>query len=80
METKNYIKEYYMQQEHDITSLLSCKELDEEKIKEIKRQISQLQKQIDEKGNEIHNLLDKAYSTQFEPTSKKICIKYEGRK
>ena len=79
METKNYIKEYYMQQEHDITSLLSCKELDEEKIREIKRQISQLQKQIDEKGNEIHSILDKAYSTQFEPTSKKICIKYVGR-
>lgn len=80
MEEKNYIKEYYAQQEHDLTSLLSCKELDEEKIREIKRQISQLQKQIDEKGNEIHKILDKAYSKHFEPTSKKICIKYRSNK
>lgn len=43
----NYIKEYFKTEEHDLTSLIgSSSTNNDDKIKEIKRQINKLQKDL----------------------------------
>ena len=76
-ETKNYIKNYYSQQEHNFKSLVENIDLtDEEMMSDIKREISKLQKQIELKRVSLQTLVDKSYSKQYIPTSKKILLKY----
>lgn len=75
----NYIKEYYMKEEHDLTSILNYNSEVEEEEKKIKKQIKELQKQIEEKSVELHSILDKAYSKNYVPTTKKTAIMYENK-
>lgn len=80
METTNYIKEYYKSAEHDLTSLIgSSSTNNDDKIKEIKKQINKLQKDLELKIDELHKEVENVYTNNFVPLSSKVVIKYDGR-
>lgn len=80
METTNYIKEYYKSAEHDLTSLIGSSSINnDDKIKEIKRQINKLQKDIELKTYELHKEVEKVYTNNFVPLLSKVVVKYDGR-
>lgn len=74
----NYIKEYFKNEEHDLTSLLG-KTADDSKIAEIKKQIIKLQKDLEQKGDELHKEIEKVYANNYIPLSRKVVLKYDGR-
>ena len=76
----NYIKEYFKTEEHDLTSLIgSSSTNNDDKIKEIKRQINKLQKDLELKTDELHKEVESMYTNNFVPLSSKVGIKYDGR-
>ena len=76
----NYIKEYFKNEEHDLTSLIgSSSTNNDDKIKEIKRQINKLQKDLELKTDELHKEVENVYTNNFVPLSSKVVIKYDGR-
>lgn len=79
METTNYIKEYYKNAEHDLSSLLNADTSSEEIISKIRKEIAKMQKEVELKSVELHNELEKAYSKSFEPIPNKTIIRYDGR-
>ena len=80
METTNCIKEYYKSAEHDLTSLIgSSSTNNDDKIKEIKKQINKLQKDLELKIDELHKEVESVYTNNFVPLSSKVVIKYDGR-
>lgn len=80
METINYIKEYFKAKEHDLTSLISGSSINnDDKIKEIKKQINKLQKDLELKTDELHKEVENVYTNNFVPLSSKVVIKYDGR-
>lgn len=79
METTNYIKEYYKSAEHDLTSLINANSKNEEKIQAIKKEITKLQKSIELKSEELHKEVEKVYTSNFIPLSKRVVVRYDGR-
>lgn len=79
MENKNYVALYYKSQEHDLTKLINTDMSTETKINNIKKEINKLQKEIEEKGLELHQELDKFYKGNFTPVSAKNVIRYNGK-
>ena len=79
MENKNYVALYYKSQEHDLTKLINTDMSTETKINNIKKEINKLQKEIEEKGLELHQELDKFYKGNFTPISAKNVIRYNGK-
>lgn len=77
--TINYIKEYYKNEEHDLSSLLNVNLDNEEIISKIKKEIGKMQKEIEVKSLELHNELEKAYSKNFIPLPNRTIIRYDGR-
>ena len=77
--TINYIKEYYKNEEHDLSSLLNVNLDNEETISKIKKEIKKMQKEIEVKSVELHNELEKAYSKNFIPLPNRTIIRYDGR-
>ena len=75
----NYIRDYYKNDNHDLTSLIRVNAKGEEKIKEIKREITKLQKEIELKGEELHKEVENVYTDNFVPLKQRIIISYEGR-
>lgn len=76
----NYIKEYFKSEEHDLTSLIgSSSTNNDDKIKEIKRQINKLQKDLELKTDELHKEVENVYTNNFVPLSSKVVAKYDGR-
>lgn len=76
----NYIKEYFKTEEHDLTSLIgSSSTNNDDKIKEIKRQINKLQKDLELKTDELHKEVENVYTNNFVPLSSKVVVKYDGR-
>lgn len=76
----NYIKEYFKNEEHDLTSLIgSSSTNNDDKIKEIKRQINKLQKDLELKTDELHKEVENVYANNFVPLSSKVVVKYDGR-
>lgn len=78
-EEKNYIREYYKQETHDLESLLNVDINEEEKVQEIKREIAKMQKSIELKSVELHNTLEKLYSNRFVPITQTNILDYDGR-
>lgn len=79
MEITNYIKEYYKSAEHDLTSLINANSKNEEKIQAIKKEITKLQKSIELKSEELHKEVEKVYTSNFIPLSKRVIVRYDGR-
>lgn len=79
METTNYIKEYYKSAEHDLTSLINANSKNEEKIQAIKKEITKLQKSIELKSEELHKEVERVYTSNFIPLSKRVVVRYDGR-
>ena len=52
---KNYIKEYFSCEEHDLTSLINKSSNTDDKIKLIKNEIMKLQKELEEKYDDLHS-------------------------
>ena len=77
--TINYIKEYYKNEEHDLSSLLNVNLDNEETISKIKKEIAKMQKEIEVKSVELHNELEKVYSKNFIPLPNRTIIRYDGR-
>ena len=77
--TINYIKEYYKNEEHDLSSLLNVNLDNEETISKIKKEIEKMQKEIEVKSVELHNELEKVYSKNFIPLPNRTIIRYDGR-
>ena len=76
---KNYIKEYYSKQEHNLKELVENIDLsNEEEIKSIKREILKLQKQMELKKIVLTKTMETSYNKQYIPTSKKILLHYRG--
>ena len=79
-EKRNYIKEYYSKQEHNLKELVENLDLsNEEEIKSIKREILKLQKQIELKKIVLSKTMETSYNKQYTPTSKKILLCYTDR-
>ena len=78
-EQVNYLKNYYKQQEHDLTSLIKTNVNNDDKIKAIKNEITKLQKSIEVKSIELHSEIEKAYSKNFVPIPQRVVIRYDGR-
>lgn len=76
---KNYIKEYFSCEEHDLTSLINKSSNTDDKIKLIKNDIMKLQKELEEKSQNLNSEIEKAYTNNFTPTSKRIILRYHGR-
>ena len=77
---KNYIKEYYSKQEHNLKELVENIDLsNEEEIKEIKREILKLQKQMEIKKIILSKTMETSYNKQYIPISKKILLCYRSR-
>lgn len=76
---KNYIKEYFSCEEHDLTSLINKSSNTDDKIKLIKNEIMKLQKELEEKSQNLNSEIEKAYTNNFTPTSKRIILRYNGR-
>ena len=79
MEKTNYIKEYYKNAEHDLTSLINANSKNEEKIQAIKKEITKLQKSIELKSEELHKEVERVYTSNFIPLSKRVVVRYDGR-
>ena len=79
MEKTNYIKEYYKSAEHDLTSLINANSKNEEKIQAIKKEITKLQKSIELKSEELHKEVERVYTSNFIPLSKRVVVRYDGR-
>ena len=79
MEKTNYIKEYYKSAEHDLTSLINANSKNEEKIQAIKKEITKLQKSIELKSEELHKEVERVYTSNFIPLSKRVIVRYDGR-
>ena len=77
--TRNYLKEYYENKGKNFSDLFSVENNEEEKIKQLKKELNDLQKLVDNKNLEIHNLLDKCYTKKYVPISKKIGFCYSGK-
>lgn len=76
---RNYIKEYYSKQEHNLKELVENIDLsNEEEIKSIKREIIKLQKQMELKKIVLSKTMETSYNKQYIPTSKKILLHYRG--
>lgn len=78
MET-NYLRDYYKKETHDLTSLINANSKNEEKIQAIKKEITKLQKSIELKSEELHKEVEKVYTGNFIPLSKRIIVRYSGR-
>lgn len=78
-ENRNYIKEYFMQENHDLKSILNVDIANDTKIQEIKKEINRLRKELQLKGEELSKETDKRYSSRFIPLEEKNIIHYEGR-
>ena len=76
---KNYIKEYFSCEEHDLTSLINKSSNTDDKIKLIKNEIMKLQKELEEKSQNLNSEIEKAYTNNFTPTSKRIVLRYNGK-
>ena len=79
METTNYLKDYYKKETHDLTSLINANSKNEEKIQAIKKEITKLQKSIELKSEELHKEVEKVYTSNFIPLSKRVIVRYDGR-
>ena len=77
--TNNYLKEYYKNKTHDLTSLINKNTDNEENIKSMQKEILKLEKSLLTKKEELHNELEKAYSSNFSPLTSKVIIRYLGR-
>lgn len=76
---ENYIKNYFSQAEHDLTSILKVNNIDsDKKIASIKKEINKLTKEIEEKGVELSNEVSKMYSKKFVPIKEDIVIYYNS--
>ena len=76
---ENYIKNYFSQAEHDLTSILKVNNIDsDKKIASIKKEINKLTKEIEEKGVELSNEVSKMYSKKFVPVKEDIVIHYNS--
>ena len=78
MET-NYLRDYYKKETHDLTSLINANSKNEEKIQAIKKEITKLQKSIELKSEELHKEVEKVYTSNFIPLSKRVVVRYDGR-
>ena len=78
MET-NYLRDYYKKETHDLTSLINANSKNEEKIQVIKKEIAKLQKSIELKSEELHKEVEKVYTSNFTPLSKRVVVRYDGR-
>ena len=78
---RNYIKEYYSKQEHNLKELVENIDLtNEEEIKSIKKEISKLQNQMDLKKTILSKIIEKSYNKQYTPINKKILISYKSNR
>lgn len=78
MET-NYLRDYYKKETHDLTSLINANSKNEEKIQAIKKEITKLQKSIELKSEELHKEVERVYTSNFIPLSKRVVVRYDGR-
>ena len=78
MET-NYLRDYYKKETHDLTSLINANSKNEEKIQAIKKEITKLQKSIELKSEELHKEVERVYTSNFIPLSKRVIVRYDGR-
>ena len=78
MET-NYLRDYYKKETHDLTSLINANSKNEEKIQTIKKEITKLQKSIELKSEELHKEVERVYTSNFIPLSKRVVVRYDGR-
>ena len=77
---RNYIKEYYSKQEHNLKELVENIDLsNEEEIKSIKREIIKLQKQMELKKILLSKTIETSYNKQYIPISKKILLRYRAK-
>ena len=79
METTNYLRDYYKKETHDLTSLINANSKNEEKIQAIKKEITKLQKSIELKSEELHKEVERVYTSNFIPLSKRVIVRYDGR-
>ena len=78
-EKRNYIKEYFSKQEHNFEDLLKVvDEEDTKTINNIKKEIRELLKQVEEKNNELGNTTSKIYSKQYSPMKKRQVLYYQN--
>lgn len=78
-EKKNYIKEYFKNETHDLSSILKVENLENDKIiMSIKREINKLLKEIENKGIELGKEVAKSYSKNYTPIDETIYIDYCG--
>ena len=76
-EQVNYIKEYYKKENHDFKSVI--KELgNDDKIKSIKKEITRLTKELEDKSFELHKEVENSYGCDFVSIQNKVYIKYDG--
>lgn len=76
---KNYIKDYYKQEVHDLESILNVDTNGDNKVQAIKKEIAKMKKDIELKSVELHNAIEDLYSNRFTPISKVNVIRYNGR-
>ena len=78
-ETKNYVKNYYSQKEHNLRVLVENIDLDNEtEINNIKREITKLQRQVELQKIMLSKVVELSYNKQYIPLSKKVVLKYNG--
>lgn len=80
-EKRNYLKEFYDKKDNiNYEEILrKTNNANEKEINEIKKEIARLQNTLNEKTNELHLELDKAYQGSYTPTNKRIILRYSGR-
>lgn len=76
-EERNYLREYYKKGEIDLQTLV--KDINEDTIKTIKKEIARLQSLIDTQSLKLHKELDKTYGKNFTQFDHDIILKYQGR-
>ena len=82
MEEKNYIRDYYKNKDsiNLLETLNNIEELDNNnELKELKRQIKELQEKIENKSLELNKKKDSMYATMYTPFEHKIVLEYNGR-
>ena len=78
---KNYLKDFYKQEEHNYNKILENINIDEDKnIQKIKNEINKLLKEVESKKIKLQEEIENIYTDRYKPIDKKIILHYSNER